>query len=207
MRSFSRVMVLAVALGAVFSLGCSDGDKPKTDAGVTDARARSDAKTTDGGAVATNCLGTADQAALQKSYGDGGGKTITDISTACGLACITAVVKKTCAEDCIANASKNALSTTCNGCFGARLACTIENCIGACAQNPTGAACAACGCGENTAKVNCVKQFETCSGMVSATSCPAAADGGMQDGAVSASDAAVSAADAAMHDAAMGDGA
>lgn len=185
MRNFFRLTVVSVALAAACSLGCSDGDKPKQDAGRTDARARTDAKVKgDLGTVTSACTNTADQAALNATYGDGGGRSIAEISTACGLACIAAPTQS-CVDTCINNATKNGISAGCTGCFSVRLLCTIANCAQVCAAAPTSAACANCGCGNNPNKVNCVKGFTTCSGIPSTTECPSSFDAGVtRDGAV-----------------------
>lgn len=182
MRSFSRLTVLTVALAAACALGCSDGDKDKRDAGRTDARAR-DSKATDGkardsGPLVSACTSTADGLALNATYGDGGGKTIADIAGACGLNCVTTPTTA-CVNTCIGTATGGKLSTGCTTCFSNRLVCTIVNCVSVCATAPTSVACAACGCGNNTAKKSCVAEFETCSGVPSSAQCPSTTDAGV----------------------------
>lgn len=189
MRSFSRLTVLTVALAAACALGCSDGDKDKKDAGRSDARAR-DSKARDSGPLTSACANAADGLALNAKYGDGGGMTIADIAGACGLKCVTTPTT-TCVNTCIGAATSNKLSAGCTTCFSNRLVCTIVNCVSVCATAPTSAACAACGCGNNTAKKSCVAEFESCSGVPSSSECPSANDGGVKSDAKASSDATV----------------
>jgi hypothetical protein len=78
-----------------------------------------------------------------------------------------------CVVDCIVEQPVD-LSQGCLGCYGDTVACGATWCAGLCAADTDDPDCIACRCGGtgNAGMVNCVEDFDTCSGLVPNTTCP-----------------------------------
>lgn len=64
------------------------------------------------------------------------------------------------------------LTEECLDCYGETVACGAAWCTGPCAADTSSPGCIACRCGDNTASVNCIREFDLCSGIPPATICP-----------------------------------
>jgi hypothetical protein len=75
-----------------------------------------------------------------------------------------------CVVDCIVEQPVD-LSEGCLDCYGKTVACGAAFCAGKCADDTDDPACIACRCGDISG-VNCVEDFDTCSGLEPNTTCP-----------------------------------
>ena len=154
-------------------VGGSDGsgtDAPTPDAGEGDAPTPTpdggdaDAPTPDGGDANTPtpdsggelvtvdaCMNAADLAIVTS-------RDVTGEAQDCGLGCLGSDDPQQCSAECVVDAT--GLSASCAGCYGSTVFCTIENCLAACAVDPSSAACL--GCQEE----NCLAAFNDCAGVL-----------------------------------------
>ena len=79
-------------------------------------------------------------------------------ATTCGLGCLANADPATCSMDCVTK--ETGLSEGCSGCYVETIVCTIDNCVGDCAVDPSSDACTSC---QNTA--GCIERFYACSGL------------------------------------------
>ena len=114
---------------------------------------------------ATNqCTGDDDLAKIQA--GDPNGA-----ATTCGLGCLANGDPATCSMECVT--TETGLSEGCAGCYVETIVCTIDNCVGDCAVDPSSDACTTC---QNDS--GCIERFYACSGLPQSVPCdPACADG------------------------------
>jgi hypothetical protein len=75
-----------------------------------------------------------------------------------------------CVVDCIVEQPVD-LSQGCLDCYGKTVACGAAFCAAKCASNTDDPACIACRCGD-VSGVNCVEDFDDCSGLEPTTTCP-----------------------------------
>lgn len=115
--------------------------------------------------IAGDCLriepptGCQDQTAIIISMLPTPGQEAIDNLAACDVMCLsTTVVDLTGGED---------LSAECLDCYGETVACGAAWCTGPCAADTNAPGCITCRCGDNTAGVNCIGEFVTCSGIPS----------------------------------------
>lgn len=75
-----------------------------------------------------------------------------------------------CVVECIVEQPVD-LSQGCLGCYGDTVACGAAFCAGRCAADSGSDDCIACRCGDISG-VNCIEEFDTCSGLEPNTTCP-----------------------------------
>ena len=135
-----------------------DSDVPTLDAGDADAptpdSGDADAPTPDsgGGLVTVDaCMNAADLAIVTS-------RDVTGEAQDCGLGCLGSDDPQQCSAECVVDAT--GLSASCAGCYGSTVFCTIENCLAACAVDPSSAACLDC------QEENCLAAFNVCAGVL-----------------------------------------
>jgi hypothetical protein len=175
-----RLTLKIAALGMVLAFGmtaCSDdsGTTPTPDQGMKkDGMMTPDGTTptpdgttpTPDGAAAGACTSATDKANVGKQYG---GKTLTELISA-QAACLLDPNPKTCLVNALKTATNSEITEPCLGCFADSALCSATNCA-VCIADATSAACKTCRCGDNPAKINCVKTYEDCSGLTSDVTC------------------------------------
>ncbi len=150
--------------------GTTDGGATEdgtTDEGATDTTdgGATEDGTTDGETPTGQCTNEADLAIIQGDEVDP-----TAEATTCGLAAIGKPPGT--ATPCIVEAT--GLSEGCAGCYGGTVDCTIANCIGACAADPSAEQCGVC-----MEEKGCIAAFDECAGDIDA---PLDGDGTTDEG-------------------------
>ncbi|NUN12590.1 MAG: hypothetical protein HUU55_03020 [Myxococcales bacterium] len=97
------------------------------------------------------CLNTADLAAMSNV-------NTGVIGSNCGVSCLFAGDPAACTATCVQN--QTGVSGACASCFGDLVACTIDNCVSACATNPSSSNCFVC-----QANAGCTEAFNQCAGI------------------------------------------
>jgi hypothetical protein len=110
---------------------------------------------------------------------NGGEVDATGAAQTCGLGCLANEDPGACSMTCVVEAT--GLSQGCSGCFVQTIVCTIDNCVGACAVDPTSEDCGKCQSGDNENEVNCIAEFYACSGLTPPEP-PAECDSACEDG-------------------------
>ena len=125
-------------------------DQAGTDEGGTDQAGTDEGGTDEGGTGSGACTNAADQEII-------GSTDVAAEARTCGLAAIGKPPGS--ATPCIVAAT--GLTEACAGCYGGTVDCTIANCIGDCAADPSGQPCSDC-----QVEKGCIAAFEECSGVV-----------------------------------------
>jgi len=102
-------------------------------------------------------------------HGPDGTQTVDDVAESCGIGCIADPDLVGCTASCVV--AETDITLGCARCYGGSFACGAENCIGECLADPGGPACIGCRCGDNPVGINCIGQFDVCTG-VTMTACP-----------------------------------
>lgn len=87
---------------------------------------------------------------------------IRSASQSCGLSCLQNSDPGTCAVTCIVMQTQ--ASQACSICYATLVQCASQKCLGQCAADPTSAACDQCQIDQG-----CRGDFDTCSGLTTAT--------------------------------------
>jgi hypothetical protein len=131
-----------------------------------------------------NCTSAADQAAIDPANTFTVGseeKTLTDIGKTCGTENLTSPDKLTAVAACIKEDTGGEISDKCVDCAAFQVVCSIEaGCVAACIADANAEKCIRCRCAkpkvdgtatENTAGVDCIAEYNECSGVPSTTTC------------------------------------
>ena len=169
-------LMTLLAVGA-FAVGCSgDDDDNNANNNNTNNTNNNNTNNTNNTVDCTQmttgnggaCDNADDLAAINGSFTLGGMELcISDVTGACGLECAAEPPENqaTCVGGCL-NLNAGTVSMACQGTFVAATLCAAANCLAECATAPDSAACDMCRCDNN-----CVQDFETNSGIASATTC------------------------------------
>ena len=155
-----------------FSRGQCAGDECVCSGGGADGDADADADG-DADSDTTACTNADDGAAISAEiYGADGDLSYADVTSGCGQACALDPDPRSCTLTCLQDATGYAASIGCALCFVDQVICAIMNCLAPCMADPAGDPCFECRCGDNAAMVNCMGDFESCSGLTLSTPCP-----------------------------------
>lgn len=125
------------------------------------------------------CNNTADIEGVHAKYdapGTEGGtnlQTLNQVAKQCGIDCLFAhgedeAAQRVCATDCIQEVTGAGISLPCTSCVILSVECGRTYCLNECIGSDE-ALCDRCLCGENSLGVNCLIDYEACSGIPNTT--------------------------------------
>lgn len=125
------------------------------------------------------CNNPADIAGVHANYdapGTEGGtnlQTLNQVAKQCGIDCLfmhgeDEAAQRVCATDCIQEVTQQAISLPCTSCVILSVECGRTYCLNECIGSDE-ALCDRCLCGENGLGINCLVDYEACSGIPNTT--------------------------------------
>ncbi len=172
MKMFNMGLVAAIGALALLATGCdsNDGDTtPITDTSDAQAEVEDDTvedDTVEDDTVEDDTTGDVTDDTVQPAGACTNAADLAIVSTenvngtasSCGLGCLGEADERQCSITCIQQT--HTITDECAGCYGDIVACTITNCVGECAADPSAAVCTQC-----QQDAGCTAAFYECTGL------------------------------------------